>query len=198
MHYLSVCVVLPLTRMTRRFPSSESLMDYESAGSHKSTSFADGAKQSAAVALSALPPVYEDLPGSNEALTESLEIEPRISQKYLSAPPKSSGQDKLKFNRRCSDKVLGAFHKACDDSDIGVASSLIKIVELMIERTRTQARFERRVNLEKFVAAHERLWHLKRSMSFAGDSQSGGSSRFTFAMEEQGICFNAPTAAPSG
>jgi hypothetical protein len=70
-----------------------------------------------------------------------------------------------RYVRRLSDKVLIAFHHACDQSDFDVALQLLQVLELMLTRRSLTADPGRRRNVEGLVAAHERLWHLKRMHS---------------------------------
>jgi hypothetical protein len=65
----------------------------------------------------------------------------------------------LRYARRLSDKILIAFHHACDQRDIKVAAELLGILDFMGKRP-TQARRDRRSE-ENLVAAHERLWLLR-------------------------------------
>lgn len=66
-----------------------------------------------------------------------------------------------RHTRRLSDKVLVAFHHACDTSDLETAVHLLNILETMLTRHPAQAGNNRRRDLEGLVAAHERLWHLR-------------------------------------
>ena len=63
--------------------------------------------------------------------------------------------------RRLSDKILVAFHHACDVSDFEVADHLLIALELMLTRRPFPTDGGRRRSMENLVAAHERLWHLK-------------------------------------
>ena len=63
--------------------------------------------------------------------------------------------------RRLSDKVLTAFHAACDEGDLGVAEGLLQILEMMLARRPPVPSNTRRRNMEGLVAAHERLWNLR-------------------------------------
>ena len=63
--------------------------------------------------------------------------------------------------RRLSDKILIAFHQACDQGDHEVAHELIRVVELMLMRRPVRPDANRRKNMESLVAAHERLWLLR-------------------------------------
>jgi len=65
----------------------------------------------------------------------------------------------LRYARRLSDKILIAFHHACDQTDIKVAAELLGVLDFMGKRP-TQARGDRRSE-ENLVAAHERLWLLR-------------------------------------
>jgi hypothetical protein len=66
-----------------------------------------------------------------------------------------------RYTRRLSDKILIAFHQACDQADLEVAEQLLRILELMRTRVPFAAGESRRKNMDSLVAAHERLWHLR-------------------------------------
>jgi hypothetical protein len=66
-----------------------------------------------------------------------------------------------RHTRRLEDKLLVAFHHACDVSDIEVARHVLQVLELMLARKPAQPDPNRRRNLEGLVAAHERLWNLR-------------------------------------
>lgn len=63
--------------------------------------------------------------------------------------------------RRLGDKILVAFHQACDANDLDVAEQLLRILEMMMTRRPVAPDANRRKNIESLVAAHERLWHLR-------------------------------------
>ena len=63
--------------------------------------------------------------------------------------------------RRLSDKILVAFHQACDQADFEVAEQLLRVLEMMLTRRPVSPDINRRRNIETLVAAHERLWHLR-------------------------------------
>ena len=66
-----------------------------------------------------------------------------------------------RYTRRLSDKILIAFHHACDERDLEVAGKLLNVLEFMINRTpNLPTGRERRVG-ESLIAAHERLWSLR-------------------------------------
>jgi hypothetical protein len=66
-----------------------------------------------------------------------------------------------RYSRRLSDKILIAFHQACDQADYEIAEQLLHILETMLKRRPTVPDGNRRRTMESLVAAHERLWHLK-------------------------------------
>jgi hypothetical protein len=66
-----------------------------------------------------------------------------------------------RHGRRLSDKILVAFHHACDAQDLLVAEQLLKTLEGMLTRRGMPPEQNRRKALESLVAAHERLWHLR-------------------------------------
>jgi hypothetical protein len=72
-----------------------------------------------------------------------------------------SGPAGPRQGRRLSDKILVAFHHACDAQDLMVAEQLLKTLESMLTRRGVPAEQNRRRALESLVAAHERLWHLR-------------------------------------
>jgi hypothetical protein len=66
-----------------------------------------------------------------------------------------------RHTRRLSDKILIAFHHACDQSDFEVAEQLLRILETMVTRRPVSYEGNRRKNIESLVAAYERLWYLR-------------------------------------
>src|SRR5947209_2175331 len=66
-----------------------------------------------------------------------------------------------RYSRRLSDKILIAFHHACDQADFEVAEQLLHVLEMMLTRRPLTPDGTRRRNMESLVAAHERLWHLR-------------------------------------
>jgi hypothetical protein len=75
--------------------------------------------------------------------------------------PSQTGASVRRHTRRLEDKLLVAFHHACDVSDVEVARHLLQILELMLGRRPAQPDPNRRRNMEGLVAAHERLWNLR-------------------------------------
>lgn len=75
----------------------------------------------------------------------------------VAAPPRHT--------RRLSDKILIAFHHACDQSDYEVAEELLRTLEMMLTRRPVSPDHNRRKNMESLVAAHERLWLLRHPIT---------------------------------
>lgn len=73
----------------------------------------------------------------------------------------SSSGGAPRYSRRLSDKILIAFHHACDQGDFEVAEQLLHVLEMMLTRRPLTPDGTRRRNMESLVAAHERLWHLR-------------------------------------
>ena len=71
-----------------------------------------------------------------------------------------------RYSRRLSDKILIAFHQACDQNDFEVADRLLHILEIMVTRRPLTPDGNRRRNMEGLVAAHERLWYLRHPNSY--------------------------------
>jgi hypothetical protein len=72
-----------------------------------------------------------------------------------------TGTPTQRYTRRLSDKILIAFHHACDQNDFEVAEQLLQVLEMMVTRRPLTPDGTRRRNMESLVAAHERLWHLR-------------------------------------
>lgn len=75
----------------------------------------------------------------------------------------------IRQGRRLSDKILVAFHQACDQGDFEVAEQLLRVLEMMLTRRPVTPDTNRRRNIETLVAAHERLWHLRHPDAAAED-----------------------------
>lgn len=67
----------------------------------------------------------------------------------------------VRYTRRLSDKILIAFHQACDQSDFEVGEQLLQILELMLNRRPVVPDANRRRSVDSLIAAHERLWYLR-------------------------------------
>ena len=66
-----------------------------------------------------------------------------------------------RYARRLSDKILIAFHHACDQNEIEIAIALLDTLEFMATRTPNLPAGRDRRAKESLVAAHERLWQLR-------------------------------------
>jgi hypothetical protein len=82
-------------------------------------------------------------------------------QALLVESPAPSAAAAPRHTRRLSDKILMAFHQACDQHDLEIAGLLLEILERMVVRRPVNPDLQRRRNFESLVAAHERLWHLR-------------------------------------
>lgn len=83
-----------------------------------------------------------------------------LQDEGVAAPPGAP-----RYSRRLSDKILIAFHQACDQNDLEIAEQLLHVLEMMLNRRPLTADGSRRRNMESLVAAHERLWHLRHPAS---------------------------------
>lgn len=83
---------------------------------------------------------------------------------HMSVPPAGAPR----YSRRLSDKILIAFHQACDQRDLEVAEQLLHVLEMMLTRRPITSDGGRRRNMESLVAAHERLWHLHHPVAETG------------------------------
>ena len=72
-----------------------------------------------------------------------------------------AGANAPRYSRRLSDKVLIAFHHACDQGDYEVAEQLLHVLEMMLRRRVLSPDLNRRRSMDSLVAAHERLWLLR-------------------------------------
>lgn len=79
------------------------------------------------------------------------------------APTEGAAPTTPRYSRRLSDKILIAFHHACDQGDFEVAEQLLHVLEMMLTRRPLTPDGTRRRNMESLVAAHERLWHLRHA-----------------------------------
>jgi len=68
-----------------------------------------------------------------------------------------------RHTRRLEDKLLVAFHHACDTNDLEVAGHVLRVLELMLARRPVQADANRRRNMESLVAAYERIWQIRHN-----------------------------------
>jgi hypothetical protein len=87
--------------------------------------------------------------------------EPTANRAEVEALNDSPATPAPRYSRRLSDKILIAFHHACDQGDFEVAEQLLHVLEMMLTRRPLTPDGTRRRNMESLVAAHERLWHLR-------------------------------------
>ncbi len=73
--------------------------------------------------------------------------------------------DALKYGRRLSDKILIAFHSACDKRDVLTAEELLGTLGRLIARPVPAETHDRRKIAEIQADANYRLWDLKRQVS---------------------------------
>ncbi len=74
---------------------------------------------------------------------------------------RASGVDgSIRHTRRLSDKILLAFHQACDQGQLGLAAELLKCCEAALGR-QLPSGGDRRATDEVMIAAFERLWFLR-------------------------------------
>jgi hypothetical protein len=84
-----------------------------------------------------------------------------IDETQLASSSREGTRAVPRYSRRLSDKILIAFHHACDQGDFEVGEQLLHILEMMLTRRPLSPDTNRRKNMESLVAAHERLWHLR-------------------------------------
>ncbi len=94
--------------------------------------------------------------------------EPTVNRQEADAPNEATAPTTPRYSRRLSDKILIAFHHACDQGDFEVADQLLHVLEMMLTRRPLSPDGTRRRNMESLVAAHERLWHLRHVESAEG------------------------------
>jgi hypothetical protein len=87
--------------------------------------------------------------------------EPMVKRPEADVPNEGAAPTTPRYSRRLSDKILIAFHHACDQGDFEVAEQLLHVLEMMLTRRPLTPDGTRRRNMESLVAAHERLWLLR-------------------------------------
>ncbi len=91
--------------------------------------------------------------------------DPTVNRAEPDALHETPGPASPRYSRRLSDKILIAFHHACDQGDFEVAEQLLHVLEMMLTRRPLTPDGTRRRNMESLVAAHERLWYLRHAES---------------------------------
>lgn len=87
----------------------------------------------------------------------------------MTETPDGTGHKPI-YTRRLSDKILLAFHHACDHDDLETARMLLECCEVAMNNARQPMRDRRRV-AETLCAAHERLWFLRNKDRVAADQE---------------------------
>ena len=75
----------------------------------------------------------------------------------------SLGLEPVRQVRRLPERLLVAAHQACDLGALGVAASLLSVAEVVLLQPSLGSSGAHRRAVEGLVAAHERLWHLRRA-----------------------------------
>ncbi len=65
------------------------------------------------------------------------------------------------YTRRLSDKIIHAFDQACETNALDCAELLLKALELSLTTMGGPGAVDRRVNMEPYINAFERLQALK-------------------------------------
>lgn len=81
----------------------------------------------------------------------------------------------VRRSRRLSDKILMAFHLACDQGELDIAADLLRCCEAAI-RCPAQQPCDRRAADELLIAAFERLWFLRHPGADAWDGDMGAAT----------------------
>ena len=82
-----------------------------------------------------------------------------------------------RYRKRLTDKILVAFHQACDQGDDEIASELIRVPDFMVMRDLPFPAGEGRRIQQGLVAAHERLWELGHSEGGEAGRAAAATSR---------------------
>jgi hypothetical protein len=94
-------------------------------------------------------------------MADTIMLGAAVSQTEDDSGRETGGGSAPRYSRRLSDKILIAFHHACDQADFEVAEQLLHILEMMLTRRPLTPDGTRRRNMESLIAAHERLWNLR-------------------------------------
>ena len=76
------------------------------------------------------------------------------------SPAMTSPSPTIRYTKRLADKILVAFHHACDQRSYRVAWQLLHVLEVMAMRKSFIPADARRIR-QSLVAAHERLWQFE-------------------------------------
>ncbi len=75
----------------------------------------------------------------------------------------------LQYGRRLSDKILIAFHHACDARDISTAEDLLGTLDRLNARPMVVESYDRRKIVETLADANYRLWDIKHQQMWAAE-----------------------------
>jgi hypothetical protein len=90
----------------------------------------------------------------------------------MSYPPAdTTANKKRRYPRRLADRVLTAFHQACDQRDLEVAEQLLAVLAMVIVGRRHQPTAADWHDDESLVAAYERLWDLRHPDTIGGSDE---------------------------
>ena len=68
----------------------------------------------------------------------------------------------IRKNRRLPERIIAAVHQTCDVGDLGIASQLLAVLDVIVEKKNCGGVGSEHQRLMKaIVSAHERLWHLR-------------------------------------
>jgi hypothetical protein len=83
------------------------------------------------------------------------------------SPAMTSPSPTIRYTKRLADKILVAFHHACDQRSYWVAWQLLHVLEVMAMRKSFIPADARRIR-QSLVAAHEWLWQLRNPENGGG------------------------------
>jgi hypothetical protein len=91
------------------------------------------------------------------------QYQPREAAKNMSDPHTDGGgkNQAPAYTKRLSDKILIAFHQACDGRDLEVADQLLRVLEMVLTRQPVEAERHAQRRKQSLVAAYERLFALR-------------------------------------
>lgn len=82
----------------------------------------------------------------------------------------------LTRGRRLADKLIIAFHAACDQGELEVAAALLRVVDAVLRRPVESPDKDRRKKQFILVAAYERLWLMRHSGPKVNDAPTRGAA----------------------
>ncbi len=92
------------------------------------------------------------------------ELTPFPTPAFARCPPATTGTARaeapLPYPSSTSDKILAAFHAACDQSDMAIGTALLRILDTMAKQRPMPDDARKKRNMEQLAAAHIRRWDL--------------------------------------